>query len=817
MHRWKYSVLATAATLSAGLHAPQAIALALGRVNVQSALGEPLRAEIELPQITPAEADSLAVELASPEVFRAQGMEYSSTVHGVRVRIGNRPNGTLVLLLSSDRPVNDPFVDLVIDASWSSGNITRSYTMLFDPPHIARSEASVTTPARTGGNLSYSVTPSAPPAVANLPAIARPPAPPPPSSGRRGTMDNTASDFPGDSVTVRAGDTAGRIARMHKPSNVSLDQMLVAMARANPHAFIQGNVNRLRAGVVLQMPSEVEALATPATEARKLIAVQSRDFNAYRQNLAGNAPVAELGTPPGRSDRGRVEPRVEDRKPAPRSPDKLKLDPPSGNAGAVDDAEKIAQERQRLEEAERQKEIERNLAELRQIGNETTDPNPAPPTEATPPIDFGIDVPPPEGLPVDAAPPPSEATPEPEPEPAPAPPPPPRRVAPPPPMPEPSMLDTLTEDPLVAGGALAVVLGLLGFGGWRFMQKRREQEALDEESSFFRSGGIGSQQIDSEHSNLTSVDDGSSVMSYSPSQLDAGGDVDPVAEADVYLAYGRDVQAEEILKEAIRHHPDRVSIPAKLAEIYAKRQDTVALEAVASEVYTLTKGQGPEWNRVCELGRDVDPENALYQAGKGAAASSAGASGAAAAAPVAFASTEPAPVAAPTAGHSVLPDLDLDLGLNVSEPAAAPLLDLPRDTVAAASTPVAEAPPASLDFQISGISLLDSADSPPAPASSSPAPAPNPNTGVGALEFSISDLSLDLDTPSSISPAAEPESLQPAAQPEEDDPLATKLALAEEFSAIGDFDGARSMVEEVIAEATGELKARAQRLLAQMA
>jgi len=813
MHRWKHSVLATAATLSVGFHANNALALALGRVNVQSALGEPLRAEIDLPQITTVEADSLAVELASPEVFRAQGMEYSPAVHNVRVRIGNRPDGSLVLLLSSDRPVNEPFVDLVIDASSSSGNITRSYTMLFDPPNIPRSEAAVNTPARIGGgggNIAYGVIPPAtsqpaPIASAPLASSSSSSSPPP-------LQADIASDFPGDQVSVQAGDTAGRIARAHKPTTVSLDQMLVAMVRANPHAFTKGNVNRLRAGVVLQMPSEAEALATPAVEARKLIAVQSRDFNAYRQSLAGNAPVAKI-TPSGRTDSGSIETKVTESKPAPKSPDRLTLDTPSNNA---DTAAKIAENKQKEEEANRLKELQRNIDELNTIEGATTAPDSTASTETTVP-DFGLEVTPPAGLATELEPPPEPvSTPKPEPEPAPAPPPPPpppRRPAPPlPPPPEPSLVDSLTEDPLMAGGALAVVLGLLGFAGWRFMQKRREQEMLDDESSFFRSG-LGSQQIDSGQSNLTTTDDGSSVMSYSPSQLDAGGDVDPVAEADVYLAYGRDVQAEEILKEAARLHPDRVSIPAKLAEIYAKRQDTVALETVASEVYSLTGGEGVEWSRVCELGRDVDPENTLYRAGKNAAAPAT-----ASPPPVAFSSTEPAPVAPPS-GHSVLPDLDLDLDSGLSdalapmEPASAPILDLPLQATASASPAMEEAAPP-MDFQISGISLMDSAQAPLTPTSS--APSPTPTTGIGSLEFNISDLSLDLNVPSTIA-SAEPDSVQPAAQPEEDDPLATKLALAEEFSAIGDYDGARSMVEEVIAEATGELKARAQRLLAQMA
>ena len=84
--------------------------------------------------------------------------------------------------------------------------------------------------------------------------------------------------------------------------------------------------------------------------------------------------------------------------------------------------------------------------------------------------------------------------------------------------------------------------------------------------------------------------------------------MDPVAEADVYLAYGRDLQAEEILKEAIRHNPARVSVHVKLGEIYAKRQDRKALEAGAGDVFKLTQGEGPDWARITELGRSLDPK-----------------------------------------------------------------------------------------------------------------------------------------------------------------------------------------------------------------
>ena len=104
-------------------------------------------------------------------------------------------------------------------------------------------------------------------------------------------------------------------------------------------------------------------------------------------------------------------------------------------------------------------------------------------------------------------------------------------------------------------------------------------------------------------------------MSYSLSQLDAIGDVDPVAEADVYLAYGRDLQAEEILKEAMRSSPERMAIRTKLLEVYAKRRDTKGFELLATQLFALTGGSGEDWEKAQELGLDIGPDNTLYQPG----------------------------------------------------------------------------------------------------------------------------------------------------------------------------------------------------------
>src|SRR5690606_23572332 len=180
---------------------------------------------------------------------------------------------------------------------------------------------------------------------------------------------------------------------------------------------------------------------------------------------------------------------------------------------------------------------------------------------------------------------------------------------------EPSLIDKLRDNPLVIPLAGALLALLAGLGFYRLRQRNKGAsvdssflESRLQPDSFF--GSSGGQRIDTADASVS----GSSMV-YSPSQLDAAGDVDPVAEADVYLAYGRDLQAEEILKEAMRSTPTRVAIHVKLLEIYATRPDAKALEVVATAAYNLTQGQGPDWEHACDLGQELDPSHPLYQPG----------------------------------------------------------------------------------------------------------------------------------------------------------------------------------------------------------
>ena len=393
---------------------------------------------------------------------------------------------------------------------------------------------------------------------------------------------------------------------------------------------------------------------------------------------------------------------------------------------------------------------------------------------------------------------------------------------------------------------LGLLLALLaGFGFYRY-KKRNEQPSVD--SSFLESrlqpdsffGASGGQRIDTSEGGNGS---GSSLV-YSPSQLDAAGDVDPVAEADVYLAYGRDLQAEEILKEALRTNPTRVAIHAKLLEIYAKRRDLKGFEAIASDALKLTQGNGPEWAFICELGRDLDPSNPMYQSGSQPKSEHA-ASGFTPAMPASFAGAATvSQMFESKPASSVDFDLDLDfsgpdepLPATAIKPMAMPdLTPPPKPTVAMQANEVHDFDGLDMDFDSDRTvainlpdaqelqALQDTLDNslsfnldpmpPPVVSKAAPAPVPAPVVAAdsGMLEFDMGSLSLDLDAPITENPTLAKTTVA-AAPAVIEGPLETKFALAEEFRALGDSEGARSLANEVVAQADGALKLKAQAFL----
>jgi pilus assembly protein FimV len=372
-------MVAAAALLVLGAYgAGDVQALGLGRITVLSALGEPLRAEIEVPQVTPEEAATLKASIAGPAEFRGAGIEYNPALTGASISLQQRPDGRSFLRVSSDKPVNEPFVDLILEAKWASGQIVRNYTLLFDPPSSRRATPVAPVAAQVPPQpLPAEVQPPRPamaPRNVPMPAASQEPVPAraPAKAIRATTPSQAKATAPvqarepkdGKQIKVQQGDTAGRIAASHKPSEVSLDQMLVALLRTNPNAFIDGNVNRIKAGALIDLPTAEQASSTTPDEARKTLVAQSASFNDYRRKLAGAAPARQVAEA-DRKASGSLQASVDEKKPVATSPDKLTLSK-GGVKGKSAEAQ-IAESRQAKETTERVAALSKNIDELARL------------------------------------------------------------------------------------------------------------------------------------------------------------------------------------------------------------------------------------------------------------------------------------------------------------------------------------------------------------------------------------------------------------------------------------------------------------------
>jgi pilus assembly protein FimV len=886
-------------------------AAGLGKLTLISALGQPLNAEVEIVSLQPGEED-LSARLASPQAFAQAGIDPNPMLSDVRFTIERR-GGTPILRLRSSQPINEPFIELLVELSWPTGRLVREYTFLLDPPEYkTKMAAAATSPApkpaaaeptpaptppaqaepqpqtappaemKPEATPPVSAAPSTPPTAEPPTAAPTPPPPPaaepqtsaaPPSAAPSSSPPGERVAMPRDPVIheVKKGDTLGKIARANLPPGVTLNQMLVALYRANEDAFIRKNVNLVRAGRILNIP-DADAVGTiDRAEADQLVKEHMAQFAEYRSRLAA-APTTAEAAPGRQADTGRIE-----TKPAAPTPssgqDQLRLSkvepakPGAGSQAARDD-DAVARQRAFQEAQSRQADLEKNVGDLRKLlelknqqlaeleKKATAKPAPTP---APTPAPVAKPAPPPEAAkPAPAAPaaPPVEA-PKPAPEAAkPAAPPPP--AAKPPavpgpeakkaeaakadakkaaPQPEASVVDEFLDNPLYLGllGGLVVLLVAYAYIAWR---RKKAAHAKFQDSVL---GAAAAGAAPGTTAPLgTPTAGGGTAPADAPAAAAAapaarGSDeVDPIAEADVYMAYGRDAQAEEILKEALAKDSKRIPVQAKLLEIYAHRKDAKTFEQTALKLKQLTDGKGPEWDKAAALGRSIDPQNSVYGGGGDAPAAAAPAAAApAAAAPtldfdLGGAGAAQGPASAPdisldepAAKEASAPAMDFDLGgtpaakaeddgdktqlLKRDEAPAAMDFNLDLGGAPAAAAPAAEAPksaPAAepsggLDFDIN-LDLGGGGDKKAEPAAEKSAPA-----------MDLSEISLDLGS----APAAAPSG--GSADPKWQE-VATKLDLAKAYEEMGDKDGARELLNEVMKDGDAAQKGTAQQLLAKL-
>ena len=565
---WRW-LAAAALLMLGGLSSFNAQALSLGRLQVQSFLGESLRAELELRDVSEADAKSFKAEVSPAATFKALGLEYQSAYTELAFNLQLLPEGRAVLKISGSRPVAVNFIELVFDFSWASGRTTRDFTLLIMPPATPGPVAPVAPAVQEAPAPA-----AAPSAAAQMPAAVPAPATPAPAV----QAPKPAAAKGGSRLTVKAGDTASELAVQAKSVNVSLDQMLLAMLRSNPDAFVANNVNRLLAGAELSVPTPDQAQALDPVEARKTILLQSQDFDAYRQQLANKAKEANVA-PAGRTASGKVQSAVKDASPDAAATDKLTLSKGAVQAGGSAE-EKLSQERKAKDDAQRLAELSKNIKDLSDLGKNSlpaTAPagSPAPAATNVPAAADAslpaINLPAPPALGED----------------------------------KPNLIDRLSKDDAVLPAA-GVFLSLLLV--WVLLRLRRNRPVQEVPQNFDTPSIDMTAEEAATYVRVTEqtfVSDAERATTPLPPE-------DPLYKARKELEAGRDMVAEALLRTALDKTPKRIDIMLELMDLCVASQDSVGFEALAVRALGAMGGPGPEWPDICIKGQSLDPANPLY-------------------------------------------------------------------------------------------------------------------------------------------------------------------------------------------------------------
>ncbi|MEW8391737.1 MAG: FimV/HubP family polar landmark protein [Candidatus Thiodiazotropha sp.] len=652
--------LSLAVAVATALSPVGVLALGLGEIHSQSALNQAFKADIDLLSVSQEELQDVRVSLASREAFEKAGMERPYLLTGLKFTPMLTPAGKPVISISSKDAIREPFLNFLIEVNWPKGRLVREYTVLLDPPvTLQRAPQPVTAPATTIAPTTTQVGRSRPAAVTSS------------MSGESGDREYGP---------VQPNDNLWTIAKGMQRTDESVEQVMMALQRHNPSAFINNNVNNLKVGKILRLPEDAGVTSLSKQEAREEFLAQTRSWKADRGVPAAPATtktqeMAEakeedrlrlISAKPGEGEAAEREGMAESESEVSRLQEEIMLVRES-NEGALQENEAL---RNRVQELEKQiQDIQRLLTlksdELAEIQTaqeiaaekmeemEAVEPPPAPAepeaepeiappeVEAEPPAvaeEPVVPVPPGtviEEVDIEAK---IEAAQQPEPavteappavetapkiakvEPTPARPP----VAPIPPKTV-SYFDGVKENSTllsIVGGVAVLLIGLL----WMIMRRRKEAEAEFAESILVSpdSGVVTAAKDDS--SSLTAPTDETSFMSdFSPSDIDAlqdeTGEVDPLSEADVYIAYGRYQQAEELIKQAMEKNPEREELKHKLAEIYFSAKKSQEFNALAQELHDggLEEREPDTWSKIAAMGKELDPSLALFAGAAGVA------------------------------------------------------------------------------------------------------------------------------------------------------------------------------------------------------
>lgn len=794
--------------LALALASQYAAAQSLGAVQVKSNLDQPLLAEIPLVSQSPGDTKNVQVGLASVEAYARAGIDRGGIPQGVQFAVVTNAKGQPVIRVTTAQPISVPYIDLLLDVRGSGGtSVVREVTLLLDP---ASAQAPAAAPAPP---VVQQPAPAAPPVARQAaPAPSQPPTPSPakPSTvasappARAPRAPRATAEGGSTLGTVQKGQTLSTYAKQLSGNGVDMNQALLALKQANPDAFYRDNINALKAGVVLRAPSSQDLSATATAEASSQVRRQNDDWRGMTARKPTSVADAAAGNAPSKASPASAE-------------DRLALVPAKGNQAGngkvaaamtslqqdlarsqetltalrqqgeelksrVDDLENINQKNQRLLTLKDAQiaDLQKKLADARKAAN-------LPPAAASapPPVAAVATPEPAASAPKPASPAPAPAasvakagtaaapagqvlttTPLVE-HAAPAP----TAVSQPKkPAPAAGRPPVTEEEPwfmqpwvwAVAGGAVLVLLLLAMMG------RRRKAAAA-------------------------------ASAATAPSLADRFGDAPLFDDSGIDE---EDIDQRELLDE-LSEHPDDVPLHLELVTLYYERRDVERFEAAAEAMYAhVVDVEQDEWQEVVRMGEDLAPQHPLFSHGASAEVQ-------------------------PNHGHVAEDDAALE-AFDISRYAdAEPLSD--HDTpppVPHSPQKVSEyhfnfdlSPPRAAGHATASVHGHDDLDlgphvDEPLPAYDDVQPAHSEPTDlhVADAEEEAANSTWKFDEPA-IAPA---DVYDVGAENFSDDPVDTKLDLARAYLDMGDADGARAMLDEVVAEGTQMQQDVARKMLADL-
>jgi pilus assembly protein FimV len=572
-------------------------ALGLGEIEMHSALNQPMSADINLISATGVDLSGVKITLASRAAHEYLGLSRAKILSDFKFAITEDSRGRTIIHISSTELVQEPYLEFLLEMLWENGQMVREYTVLVDPPVTmqARPAVPVAPVARTPQ-----------PAPVIEPVRQTQPAPAPGSVRPAYVPAPVKKQAVQHYGPVRRDDTLWSLAKNLRPSaDIGIEQMMIALQRANPDAFADNNINNLHAGVTLKVPDRDAILAVSKRQARAEARQQFKEWSDKRNaaKAVARQPDTEMSV---QQDEAVVETEAQ-----------LKLTPPEGEmaTGSASGSEAgdseasgegnirqqlvLASEeieagraeseelQSRVQELEAQVQkmerlIELKSEELAGIQNEAGDQvAEAVVSEEMP---AGEEQQSAEEADVEAEFAAGEDSPVTEPR---------------------SIIDRLMDNPVLAGLGVLIAMLLGGFL-WGSMRKHRSQGLFDDEMTLdkhlTKAGG------DVASSTGLNISDSGEFDEGSPDDMS-----DPVTEADVYLAYGRTQQAEDVLQAALQDEPENLAVRSKLLMVYHAAGNAAAFNSAAGEFRELVADDDWQWQKIAALGNELSPGNELYR------------------------------------------------------------------------------------------------------------------------------------------------------------------------------------------------------------